>query len=197
MIDDSVWYLGILYFSLFYPTDCAFAMLLRAFQSDHIATSSQEMAQQQQQQGRCADTVLSYGTYLCPVVCLLQVAAYDSFKWSFFTMPPLIGCTVLLLGLAGAIAYVVRCLRVLRMVEVSRGQWVALSWFRLDALCIAAACALVGWGNWLLALLIFALDVYYAQQLLLAERVMMCHQQADPLLSKQNGVADASMTSNV
>jgi len=184
-MSSSVWYLGIVYSLLFFPADCLFAIVLRSFRRDHISDAPFEdtpltggvSLSSLSRNG--LNSLMQKACYAVPVLVLLQVVGSDFFSWCFFSVPDFIGVTVLLGGCGAALFYVIRVLRLLRAVEVTRSQWVALSWFRLDATCIAATVLLVGWGNWLAAALLYLLDVYYASELLLAEKAIYAQGEGD------------------
>ena len=119
---------------------------------------------------------------LAPLIAFFQVVAPGTMAWSFFHVPVWLGYLTVVPGLCLGIFYVLRALRLSQCPTVSKSEWMAVMWFRLDVVCIMATLLLLGWGDWLVALCLYAMDLYLAQRLLITERRLIKTTQRTQLL---------------
>jgi hypothetical protein len=105
-----------------------------------------------------------------PFVCFLQVVSWRLMQWSLFGVPSWLSYLTILPGMGLAVFYAMRVYRVSKCHEVTKGQWLATMWFRLDVTCLMATVMLLGWGDWFVALCLYVVDLYLAQRLLVTER---------------------------
>ena len=105
-----------------------------------------------------------------PLLCFLQMVVPKSVGWTMFGVPDWLSYITVFPALGVAGFYLMRTYRIGNVLEVSRGQWISLMWFRLDIICVVATLMLLGWGDWLVSLCLYVIDVYLAQRLLFTER---------------------------
>jgi hypothetical protein len=106
-----------------------------------------------------------------PFLLFLQFVATDSMAWSMWRVPLFLSYLMLIPGLGLAVFYVLRALRVAEIGDtVTKSSWLSVMWFRLDVVCAMATVMLLGWGDWLVAGCLYAMDLYLAQRLLATEK---------------------------
>ncbi|CUG89900.1 transmembrane protein, putative [Bodo saltans] len=109
-------------------------------------------------------------SFAAPIFGFLQIMAPIAMSWSMFEVPTWLGYLSVIPGLGVCMFYASRALRVANFEDVSKSQWLAMMWFRLDMMCVMGVVMLLGWGDWLLALCLFVVALYLAHRLLVTER---------------------------
>lgn len=109
-------------------------------------------------------------SFSAPIFSFLQVVSPSSLAWSQFAVPLWLGYLTMVPGLGIAMFYASRATRVSHFQEVSKAQWLSMMWFRLDIICVMSTIFLLGWGDWLVALCLYAVALYLAHRLMITEK---------------------------
>lgn len=119
-----------------------------------------------------------------PFFCFLQIISPDSMSWSLWSVPVWLSYVTIIPGLGLSIFYALRAARVSQIGDtVTKSSWLSVMWFRLDVVCAMATVMLLGWGDWLVAACLYAMDLYLAQRLLSTERRLVKATRSTQLLS--------------
>jgi hypothetical protein len=120
-----------------------------------------------------------------PFLMFFQIVAPLSMDWSMWSVPSFLSYLVTIPGLGLAIFYGLRALRVAEIGDtVTKSVWLSVMWFRLDVVCAMATVMLLGWGDWLVAGCLYAMDLYLAQRLLATERRLVRATRGTQLLKE-------------
>ena len=125
-----------------------------------------------------------------PFFCLLQILAPASMRWSMFHTPAWLQFLCIVPGLGLSMVYALRAHRVSDVGELSKTQWLAVMWFRLDVGCAFAAILLLAWGDWVVAACLLVVDIYLAQRLLATEKKLVHAVRGTQLLPDEFGSRD-------
>ncbi|KAG8344426.1 hypothetical protein ERJ75_000352400 [Trypanosoma vivax] len=108
--------------------------------------------------------------FAAPIVTVLQLLWAGAFGWCRFSLPSWIEYVGAFTGLAGVFLYAARVSHCSRFSEVSRQQWLALMWFRLDFMCIVSVAAFLGAGAWVVSLCLLVVGFYLAHRVMRIEK---------------------------
>lgn len=112
-------------------------------------------------------------SFCAPIFSFLQVVAPGSLTWSLFAVPSWLGYMCMVPGLGVAMLYASRATRVYNFSEVSKAQWLSMMWFRLDMMCVMSTIFLLGWGDWLVSMCLYAVALYLAHRLMVTEKKLV------------------------
>jgi hypothetical protein len=129
-----------------------------------------------------------------PFFAALQIVAPSAMGWSMFGVPTWLSFLTIVPALCCALMYALRAARLGQLGAVTKSQWLAAMWFRLDVVCVMAVAMLMAWGDWLVALCLFGVDLYLAQRLLATERRLVATSEGSTLLQDEvDGRAEVGM----
>ncbi|KAG5471504.1 hypothetical protein LSCM1_01597 [Leishmania martiniquensis] len=119
-------------------------------------------------------TVLHTFVVVCsiaaPILTLLLVLVPSLLGWTRFRVHPSVSYLAAVPGLAAAGFYAMRSYELSPVFEVTKTEWIAMMWLRLDAIFIMSAVAFFGLGAWVVAGCMVATAMYLAHRLMKMEK---------------------------
>ncbi|KPA74530.1 hypothetical protein ABB37_09184 [Leptomonas pyrrhocoris] len=107
---------------------------------------------------------------VAPVLTLLLVLLPSVFGWTRLHVPSVLSYLAAVPGLAAAGLYAMRAYDLTQVFDVTKTEWMAMMWFRLDFMFIMAAVALLGLGAWAITGCMLAVAMYLAHRVMKMEK---------------------------
>lgn len=115
-------------------------------------------------------TIVVVCSVAAPVLTLLLVLMPSAFGWTRFSVHASIAYLAAFPGLAAAGFYAMRSYELAQVYDVTKTEWIAMMWFRLDIVFVMAAVAFFGVGAWLVAGCMVAMAMYLAHRVMKMEK---------------------------
>ncbi|KPI85706.1 hypothetical protein ABL78_5238 [Leptomonas seymouri] len=105
-----------------------------------------------------------------PALTLLLILMPSAFSWTRFSVPSALSYIAAVPGMAATGLYAVRSYETTRVFDVTKTEWIAMMWFRLDFMFLMAAVALFGLGAWMIGGCLIAVAMYLAHRVMKMEK---------------------------
>lgn len=119
---------------------------------------------------------------VAPIATLLLLLFTKLFGWTAFPVPNLLSYVVVCCGAVTVLLYGSRAINVSSYADVTKTQWIAMTWLRLNAMFAMGLVALLGVGAWFVAGCMFAVAFYLAHRVLKMEKHLSCIQRDTQLV---------------
>ena len=107
---------------------------------------------------------------VAPLLTLLLILVPSICGWARFSVPAAMAYVAAVPGLAATGLYAMRSYELTQVFDVTKTEWIAMMWFRLDFMFIMAAVALFGLGAWAIAGCLLVVAMYLAHRVMKMEK---------------------------
>lgn len=107
---------------------------------------------------------------VAPLLTVLLVLMPTVVGWTRFTVPSTLAYLAAVPGLAATGLYAMRAYELMQVFDVTKTEWIAMMWFRLDFMFIMAAVAFFGLGAWVVAGCLLVVAMYLAHRVMKMEK---------------------------
>jgi hypothetical protein len=126
---------------------------------------------------------------VAPVLTLLLVFLPSAFAWARFSVPSVMAYLAAVPGLAATGLYAMRTYEITQVFDVTKTEWIAMMWFRLDFMFVMAAVAFFGLGAWVITGCLLAVAMYLAHRVMKMEKQLNRVQRHTQLVRGEVDVA--------
>lgn len=107
---------------------------------------------------------------VAPMLTLLLILMPSAFGWTRFSVPSFVAYLAAVPGLAATGLYAMRSHELTQVFDVTKTEWIAMMWFRLDFMFIMAAVAFCGLGAWVITGCLLVVAMYLAHRVMKMEK---------------------------